>query len=121
MFGSLFKSKPKIRPTSIASWETFESHVLKSDLPVIVDVWSPGCGPCNKLAPILVDIATRYDGRIKVVDVNVGGAESALVRSLRVQATPTIIVYRDGKEMGRERGFLPASWFDQMIKAEFPA
>lgn len=122
MLGSLFgrKATPKVQPIVVSDVEAFTREVTESEQPVIVDVWSGGCGPCHRLAPILVDVATRYEGRVKVVAINAGESSPTLMSGLGVRATPTIIVYADGEELGREVGFLPASWFDQMIAAEFP-
>lgn len=121
MLGKLFgrAPAPKVQLTPVRDVESFTREVTESDRPVIVDIWSSGCGPCNKLSPILVDVATRHRDRIKVVEIHAGEAAPELMQGLGVRATPTIIVYVDGEELGREVGFLPASWFDQMIAAEF--
>ncbi len=119
LFGNVFGSRPKISPTSVRSVAAFEEHVAKSDIPVIVDVWSDTCAPCKKLAPVLVNVATKYDGRVRVVEINTD-AEPALLARLGVRATPTLIMYEEGHEVGRMAGFRPEGWFDEMIAAEFP-
>lgn len=115
----LFGQKREILPVHIADAATFDREVTRSDQPVIVDVWSVNCAPCRQLAPVLIDIATRYEGRVKVAEVNTSG-DPALVRKLGAMATPTILVFRRGREIGRVVGFHPRGWFDEMIAAEFP-
>lgn len=119
ILGNLFGGGPKVTPTHIETWDSFEEYVLKSDLPVIVDVWSPTCAPCSKLVPVLIDVATKYRGRIRVAELSTA-AESRLLGALNVRATPTLLMFSGGKEIGRMAGFRPASWFDEMIAAEFP-
>jgi len=97
----------------------FSDLVVKSDIPVIVDVWSESCAPCKKLVPVLVNVATKHDGRVRVVEINTD-AEPALLSRLKVRATPTLIMFERGKEVGRMSGFRPEGWFDEMIDAEFP-
>jgi thioredoxin 1 len=64
-------------------------------------------------------VATRYDGRIRVVTVGTD-ADGPLLRTLRVRSTPTLVIYEGGEELGRMVGFRPEGWFHQMIQAEFP-
>ncbi|MCO4747480.1 MAG: thioredoxin family protein [Proteobacteria bacterium] len=119
LLSSLLGRSPKIQPTSIRSLAEFQDQVVGSELPVIVDVWSPTCAPCKKLVPVMIDLATKHDGKVRVAEIDVAAAEPALVRTLSVQATPTVIIYDAGEEMGRVRGFRPPSWFNQMIEVEF--
>lgn len=106
-------------PTSLRTLADFDREVLHNELPVIVDVWSPTCAPCQKLAPVLIDVATRYQNRIAVVEVSTE-AEPQLLARLAVRATPTLVLYANGHELGRTAGFRPGEWFDEMIAAEFP-
>lgn len=117
---SLFGTGPKVTPTHIETWEAFEQAVLGSDVPVIVDVWSPTCAPCKQLQPVLVNVATKYAGRVLVAELSTD-AQPKLLAELAVRATPTLLVFDGGKEIGRMAGFRPEGWFDEMIAAEFPA
>ena len=119
IFGNLFGSGTKVVPTSIRSVAAFTEQVTKSEVPVIVDVWSDSCAPCKMLTPVLVNVATKYQGRVRVVEINTE-AEPALLARLGVRATPTLIMYEAGQEVGRMAGFRPEGWFDEMIAAEFP-
>lgn len=117
--GRLFSSKPKVVPTHIQSLGQFKAQVLESELPVIVDVWSETCAPCRQLAPVLVKVATKHQERVRVVELSTD-AEPRLLAQLGVRATPTILVFNRGKELGRMTGFRPQDWFDAMIDTEFP-
>ncbi|MES2642859.1 MAG: thioredoxin family protein [Myxococcota bacterium] len=114
---ALFGSTLKIQPTRVATAEEFRVNVLASDIPVIVNVWSSTCPPCRQLAPVLVDLATAYQGRVRVVEISTE-AEPALLAELAIQATPTTVIFEKGAEVGRVTGFRPKSWFDEMIKVE---
>jgi len=120
LLSSLFGPKvPDVIPTSVRDLQSFQAEVLRSDKPVIIDVWGPSCGPCKALVPVLVSVATRHRERVKVVEISTE-SEPALLAKLGVRATPTILVFEGGEELGREVGYRPGSWFDQMIEAEFP-
>ncbi|MDQ3034515.1 MAG: thioredoxin family protein [Myxococcota bacterium] len=111
----------KVLPDRVRDLETFRKLVLKSDVPVIVDVWSASCGPCKKLEPVLIEVATRHAGRVRLVEIGTGDADPKLLARLDVRSTPTLIVFDRGEELGRSSGYRPASWFDHMIETEFPA
>jgi thioredoxin 1 len=76
---------------------TFESAVLKSDKPVLVDFWAPWCGPCRALAPILEEVGKAYDGRVNVVKVNVDESPKTAA-NYGVRSIPTLIFFRGGKD-----------------------
>jgi thioredoxin 1 len=85
----------------------FQNEVLASSQPVLVDFFAPWCGPCRALAPALEAIAKTYDGRLKVVKVNVDNA-AELTAQYRIQGVPTLMVFRDGKVVGTMVGVPPA-------------
>lgn len=107
-----------VPPTPLRSLQDFREHVAESTGPVILNVWSETCPPCKRLHPVLEKVSTQYAGRVGVVTVG-GDAEPALLRALGVRATPTLIVYDAGEEVGRMTGFRPKGWFDEMIATEF--
>ena len=114
----IFKPAPQVLPERVRSMKDFDAKVLESEIPVIIDVWSATCAPCKKLEPILVDVATRYAGKVRVVEIGTADAERELLAALDVSSTPTLIMYKAGEELGRVSGLRPSSWFDQMIAAE---
>jgi thioredoxin len=89
-----------------ANAEKFDQTVSSSTVPVVVDFWAPWCGPCRMVSPVLDDIAGKYPGRIKVVKVN-SDENPALSQQLGIQGIPTIILFRDGKEIDRLVGAAP--------------
>jgi len=75
---------------------TFESAVLKTDRPALVDFWAPWCGPCRALAPVLEEIGKAYDGRANVIKVNVDESPKTAA-NYGVQSIPTLLFIREGK------------------------
>jgi thioredoxin-like negative regulator of GroEL len=119
LLGKLFGVRPDVIPTHIETRDDFARHVLQSDIPVIVDVWSETCAPCKQLVPVLIKVATKYEGKVRVAELSTQ-AEPRLLAELAVRATPTILVFEGGVEIGRMAGYRPAGWFDEMIATEFP-
>lgn len=114
-----WKGRPAVQPTPIRTLPEFRSQVQDAAMPVILEVWSDTCPPCRKMIPVLASVATRYADKVRVVTVG-SDAELALLRTLRVKSTPTLVIYDSGEELGRMVGFRPEGWFHQMIQAEFP-
>ncbi len=83
----------------------WQKSVLNAETPVVVDFWAPWCGPCRAVAPILEDLANEYDGKVQIVKVNVD-EEPMLSGQYGVQAIPTMIVFKNGKEIERVIGEL---------------
>ncbi|HVO69222.1 MAG TPA: thioredoxin [Aggregatilineaceae bacterium] len=85
---------------------TFQREVLESDLPVLVDLWAPWCGPCHMIAPIVEKVARDYAGRLKVTKLNVDENPGTSGRYF-VQAIPTLLIFRDGRVVDRIVGAAP--------------
>ncbi len=110
----LFHVADKVQPVSVTD-ANFHAEVLQSELPVLVDFWSPGCGPCGQLAPIVVDLATEFEGRLKVVEVNVVDAQK-IARRYGVMATPTVLYFKKGGMVDKVVGFRGSLYHREIVE-----
>ena len=81
----------------------FEEEVLKSDIPVLVDFWAPWCIPCVQVGPIVEEIAGEYEGRIKVVKVNVDDNREFATK-FNVQGIPNFVMFKNGEVTEQKAG-----------------
>jgi thioredoxin 1 len=89
------------------STNTFEKDVLRSELPVLVDFFATWCGPCQMLGPVLEGAAKRYEGRAKVLKVDIEEAPE-LAERYGINAVPTLILFNQGKSVQQVRGMQSA-------------
>ncbi|HCC34634.1 MAG TPA: thioredoxin [Ruminococcaceae bacterium] len=80
--------------------ELFETEVLESDIPVVVDFWADWCGPCRMLSPIVEEVAEDLKGKVAVVKINVD-EEQDLAQNYKIKSIPTLILFKKGEEAGR--------------------
>ena len=108
---------PKSEVSSSVIYATdasFETDALKSNVPVLVDFWAEWCGPCRMLSPILDKIAKNYNGKIKVVKVNVDDSKVTAAQ-YGVRGIPTLLLFKNGEVVGTKVGNLPEAQLTTFI------
>ena len=109
-------SSAQIRHTSDAA---FETDVLKSDSPVLVDFWAEWCGPCKMIAPILEEAADHYEGKIRIAKLNVD-ENAASAAKFNIRSIPTLFLFKNGTVGAQKVGAVTKSQLAAFLEAHLP-
>lgn len=94
--------------------DNFNEEVLNSNIPVLVDFWATWCGPCMMLSPIVEELAKKLEGKVKVCKANIDEQEE-LAAQYGIMVIPTLLLFKDGKEVNRISGYMPKEELLQFI------
>jgi thioredoxin 1 len=94
--------------------QDFETKVVKSDTPVLVDFWAPWCGPCRAIAPVVEELAGEYDGKVTFAKLNTDENQRTAMK-FGVMAIPTLLMFKGGNEVARITGVQPKASLKRTI------
>jgi thioredoxin 1 len=92
----------------VVSTQNFESEVVKSNIPVLVDFWASWCAPCRMIAPVVEELAKEYDGKLKVAKLDVD-ATREIAQNFGIMSIPTLLIFNGGRVADQLVGAVPKS------------
>lgn len=111
------KCKAELTPATALELDgpALERLLVNESLPLVLDFWAPWCGPCKMMAPIFEAAAGELAGRLRLAKLNTEEHQQAAAR-FGIRSIPTLIVFKDGKEIARQSGALPAGQLNQWLR-----
>ncbi len=100
-----------------ATQDNFQTEVLDSETPVLVDFWAEWCGPCKMIAPIVEEIATEYEGKLRVAKLD-ADAHGDVLMKYGIMGIPTLILFSGGEAVGRVTGYKPKERITAELKLD---
>ncbi len=94
--------------------QDFDSEILQSDVPAIVDFWAEWCAPCRAISPIIQEIASTYGDRVKVVKLNIDDNPNTPAK-FGIRAIPTVLAFKNGEVVEQLQGARPKASFEEMV------
>lgn len=104
-----------MKPVEITD-QNFETEVIKSDKPVLIDFWAVWCGPCKLIAPIVEELAGEYDGKVKIGKLDVDSNQQTSIK-YGVRSIPTLLLFKDGNLKDTIIGAVPKSKIVEKLNA----
>lgn len=104
-----------MKPITITD-ENFETEVIKSNIPVLIDFWAVWCGPCKAIAPIVEDLAKEYEGKVKVGKLDVDNNQQSAIK-YGVRSIPTLLIMKNGQVSSTIVGAVPKAQIVQKLNA----
>ena len=98
----------------------FQQVVLEASTPVVVDFWAPWCGPCRMVSPIVEELSTEYGEKVRFAKLNTDDNEMVAMQ-FGIQSIPTLIIFKDGREVNRLIGFAPKEQLKRQIDRSLAA
>ena len=95
--------------------ENFDTEVLKSSKPIVVDFWAEWCGPCKAIAPSLEELSEEMSNKLKIVKINIDENPSTS-QAYSIRSIPALMIFKDGEKISEKMGALPKSALESWIK-----